>query len=165
MTVLIICTIAYFMCISFYSIKSYQKTKKTMKQEMKNYLLKEGFHPEESRDREKIIFKREGLSFVYFNHKREDKFLSIVLPHICDVKQDSRLAILEAANLATQDMRVGKVVIIEDSVWCIYERFLTSQDSLEEICPRAFDMLASARMRFYEILENNEGKKADGSIN
>lgn len=149
----------YLAWIAFCSIKSYQSAKKTMMQEMKEYLIKEGYHPEKPRGRDILIFKREGLSFVYYNRKREEKFLSIALPNIWDVTHDSRFEILEAANKINQTMSVGKVFVIDDSVWCTYERFLTSQDSLDEICSRALDMLVYARMEFYDILEKRERER------
>lgn len=127
-----------------------------MKQEMKNYLIKEGYLPEDSHDGEGLIFKREGLIYYVFNHKKEEKYFSVALPGIYDATLESRPIVLEAANRATQRMRVGKVIIIDDTVWCVYEQFLTSQNSFDEIFPRAFWVLSSARIEFYNILEGLE---------
>lgn len=128
--------------------------KDSMNRRMKVYLQKEGFRPDVSEDGEDLYFKREGLSYIYFGHDEDERYFSIALPGIFDVTPESRSAVLEIANQINLRMRVGKVVVTDENVWCVYERFLTSQESLEEICPRAFDVLAGARQEFYKCLED-----------
>lgn len=128
--------------------------KDSMNRKMKVYLLKEGFRPEVSEDGKDLYFKREGLNYIYFGHDEDERFFSIALPGIFDVTPESKSAVLEVANQINLRMRVGKVVVTDENVWCVYERFLTSQESLEEICPRAFDVLAGARQEFYKYLED-----------
>lgn len=128
--------------------------KDSMNRKMKVYLLKEGFRPEVSKDGKDLYFKREGLIYIYFGHDEDERFFSIALPDIFDVTPEARASVLEIANQINMRMRVGKVVVTKETVCCVYERFLTSQESLEEICPIAFDVLACARQEFYKYLED-----------
>ena len=114
-----------------------------------NFLRQQGFCPEVDEKNGNIYFKYQMTSFLYVNNKNDNDFFQLIMPHICDVNEDNRGVLLEAANAINQEFKVVKVSLFDDSVWLFFENFLDSSPDVSDILPRALNALQGARQDFY----------------
>jgi len=89
-----------------------------------------GFEPIELGDIG-YAFKYEDINYLYMPDDDDDQFLRIVIPHLFDVTEENRVAVLEAMHETCLMLKYAKVCIMyENTVWAIYEHRLTSTDNL-----------------------------------
>ncbi|MBQ8695696.1 MAG: hypothetical protein IJ513_08685 [Bacteroidaceae bacterium] len=115
-----------------------------------DFLRKQGFCPEVDENNGSIYFKYQMTNFLFVNNSNDNEFFQLVMPHICDVNEDNRGVLLEAANEVNKGYKVVKVCLFDDSVWLFFENFLDSSPDVSDILPRALNALQGARQEFYD---------------
>lgn len=113
------------------------------------FLRKEGFCPEVD-ENGSIVFKYQMVTFLLINNDEDNDFFQLTIPYIYDVTDDNRDIMLEAANKTNTTMKVAKICVIDDSVWALFEILLDQSPAVEDIMPRALNILMATRQTFYE---------------
>ena len=117
-----------------------------------DFLRKQGFCPEVDENNGNILFKYQMAGFLYINNDEDQEFFQLIMPNICDVTEENRELVLEAANSNNQGIKVVKTCVFNDSVWLFFENFLDSSPDVSDILPRALNALQGARQEFYKQL-------------
>ena len=117
-----------------------------------DFLRKQGFCPEVDENNGNILFKYQMAGFLYINNDEDQEFFQLIMPNICDVTEENRELILEAANSNNKGIKVVKTCVFNDSVWLFFENFLDSSPDVSDILPRALNALQGARQEFYKQL-------------
>ena len=125
----------------------------TTSERMLGFLQGQGFLPEVDSDNGNIIFKYQMNTFLFVNNDDDEGFFQLIMPGIYDVTEDNREMVLEALNKTNASYKVIKCSLIRDEVWVFFESLLDSTPEVEDIVPRALDMLQGARHRFYECMQ------------
>ena len=115
-----------------------------------NFLRQQGFCPEVDEDNGNILFKYQMANFLFINNDEDEEFFQLLMPGIYDVTDDNRDMVLEAANKVNQSIKVVKACVVDDSVWLFFENLLDHTPEVEDIIPRALDILNGARQYFYQ---------------
>ena len=123
-----------------------------LKELMLNYLREEGFCPKE--EEYGLVFKCEGLNFIFFYDEDDDQYFRLMMPGIFDVTEENFPAVLLAMNNVNSEMKVVKAYTPErDSVWLGFEGLVDSTPVLSDFVPRGIKMLRAAQRKFYEAIQ------------
>ena len=122
-----------------------------IKQEIFDFLRSEGLQPEETPFG--IYFKYQMLNFLIFHEEDDSLFFRMALPGVCDVDENNRADMLEAANAVNARMKVAKAFIPEDDVWITTEQLLDTDPKYDDIIPRSLHILVQARDVLYDELQ------------
>lgn len=114
------------------------------------FLRQQGFCPNVDSDNGNIIFKYQMRNFIYVNNDEDEDFFQLVLPGIYDVTEDNREMVLEAINKTNCSVKVSKCNIFGDNVWVFFEILLDTSPEVEDIIPRALQILQGAQNQFYQ---------------
>ena len=117
------------------------------------FLQSQGFRPDVDSDNGNIVFKYQMATYLYINNDEDKDFFQLAMPSICDVTEDNREIMLEAANQVSGNMKVAKACIYGDSVWLMFEVLLDESPEVATIIERALNILQGARHEFYENLK------------
>lgn len=114
------------------------------------YLREEGFCPKVDEDGD-VVFKCEGHTYLYFGNEDDNDFFQLVMPAIYDVTEDNREMILEACNAINREIKVVKSIVMDqrEEVWLFFEILLDSTPKIEDVMPRALNILRGAQQAFY----------------
>lgn len=97
------------------------------------------------------IFKYEGVNFLYMTDDEDDKFLRIAIPHLFEVTQENRTAVLEAIHETSLILKYVKLFVMCDTaVWAVYEHYLLSADNLPQLLEHILRGLETAVEVFYK---------------
>ncbi|MBR2476181.1 MAG: hypothetical protein IKB57_06590 [Bacteroidaceae bacterium] len=116
------------------------------------FLRKEGFCPDVDPDNGNIIFKYQMRTFLFPNNDEDEEFFQLIMPAICDVTDDNRDIMLEAANKTNLGMKVAKAGVFDDSVWLFFEVILDESPEVGSIIRRGLGILQNTQQNFYEQL-------------
>lgn len=123
-----------------------------LKEMMMEYLREEGFCPKENEYG--LDFKCEGRSFVFFFEENDERFFRLMMPNIFDVTDENHDIVLKALNETNSSMKVIKAYTpIPQAVWLSFEVLVDSTPVLDDIVPRALDMLRAGQQVFYETIQ------------
>ncbi|MBQ4005995.1 MAG: hypothetical protein II609_04445 [Muribaculaceae bacterium] len=122
------------------------------------HLQNEGYRPKE--ESFGLVFKVEGLNFLYFRDEKDDQYFRLCLPGIFDVNNDNEYAVLKAMNGANASMKVVKLYIVGDEeedrdVWVAFEILLDNTPDIGDFMDRAIGLLRAGRQDFYNRLQND----------
>lgn len=117
-----------------------------------DFLRKQGFCPEVDSDNGNIMFKYQMATFLFVNNDKDEEFFQLIMPAICDVSEDNREIMLDAANKINRDMKVVKACIMGETVWLFFENLLDQSPEVGSIIERALNILHRARQQFYAHL-------------
>jgi hypothetical protein len=117
-----------------------------------NYLKQQGLIPEFD-ERNNIHFKYQMCSFLFFNEDNDQAYIHLTLPWIYDVAEDNRLAVLEAINEVNTTIKVVKLFLHDNSVWCSTEIVMGSNPELDDFIPRLLNILLAAQEEFYKKID------------
>lgn len=124
----------------------------SLKELMKQYLQEEGFCPKE--DEYSIDFKCEGRTYAFLYDSDDDQYFRLMMPHIYDVTDENRDAVLRALNETNASIKVVKAYTpTPQAVWIGFEVLVDSTPVLADIVPRGLGMLRSAQRKFYEEIQ------------
>jgi hypothetical protein len=80
------------------------------------------------------IFKYEDMNYLYMPEEDDEQFLRIAIPHLFDVTDENRVAVLKAMHETGLMLKYTKMCIMfEDTIWAIYEHRLNNSDNLTEL--------------------------------
>lgn len=117
-----------------------------------DFLRKQGFCPEVDSDNGNIMFKYQMATFLFVNNDEDEEFFQLIMPAICDVSEDNREIMLEAANKINRGIKVVKACIMGETVWLFFENLLDKSPEVGSIIERALNILHGARQQFYDHL-------------
>ena len=114
-------------------------------------LQKQGLLPQ--REEFGIIFKYQMANFLYLFEENDENYFSMYMPYIFEVDEENIDDVLKAINIVNNEMKVLKLVVNDDNVWCCFEEKLTKNTDLEEIVSYAVISLFQAQIKFFESLK------------
>lgn len=123
-----------------------------------NQLKAMGFEPIELGDLGHV-FKYDGTNYLYMPDDEDEQFLRIVIPHLFDVTDENRVAVLDAMHETGLMLKYAKVCIMyEDTVWAIYEHYLNPTDNLTELLEHIIRILEATAHVFSKKINGEEVK-------
>jgi len=130
-----------------------------LNQLMQDYLSEEGYRPQVAPFG--LSFKSEGLNYLYFKDERDDQYFRLMMPAIFDVTAENEDAVYRAMDDVNSNLKVVKLYLMGDgdsnsnerSVWVAFEILADTTPELKDIVPRALELLRTARVEFYRVLE------------
>ena len=115
-----------------------------------------GFEPIELGDIG-FVFKYEDMNYLYMPDDDDEQFLRIVIPHLFEVTEENRMAVLEAMHETSLLLKYAKVnIMYESAAWAVYEHRLTSTDNLPELLEHIIRLLEAAAHVFYMKINGEE---------
>lgn len=115
-----------------------------------------GFEPVELGD-VGYVFKYEDMNYLYMPDDDDEQFLRIVIPHLFEVTDENRVAVLDAMHGTGLMLKYAKVCIMyENAAWAIYEHRLTSTDNLAELLEHIIRVLEAAAHVFYKKINGED---------
>lgn len=124
-----------------------------------------GFEPVELGDAG-FVFKYEDLNYLYMPDEDDEQFLRIAIPHLFEVTEENRVAVLEAMHETSLLLKYAKVnIMYESATWAVYEHRLTTTDNLSELLEHIIRVLEAAAHVFYKKINGEEvtGRSDDPS--
>ncbi len=106
-----------------------------------------------------LQFAHDNLTFFYFHDKDDEQYFQLVLPHIFDVDENNETAVLRAINTTNRNVKVVKLYVSDSGstgtseVWAGFEILADSSPEIQDILPRAIQLLEAARDDFYHQLD------------
>lgn len=113
-----------------------------------NFLKEQGFCPQID-ENNNIVFKYQMRTFVFFNNDEDESFFQLAMPAIYNVTEENRGLVLETINNINIGYKVVKVGVVGESVWAFFEVLLDTTPNIEDIMPRALQMLMGAQQKYY----------------
>lgn len=121
-----------------------------------NQLKAMGFEPIELGD-VGFVFKYEDMNYLYMPDDDDEQFLRIVIPHLFEVTDENRVAVLDAMHETGLMLKYAKVCIMyENAAWAIYEHRLTATDNLAELLEHIIRVLEAATHVFYKKINGED---------
>lgn len=115
-----------------------------------------GFEPIELGD-VGYVFKFEEMNYLYMPDDDDEYFLRIVVPHLFEVTDENRVAVLEAMHETGLKLKYAKVCIMyENAAWAIYEHRLNSTENLPELLEHIIRVLEATAHVFYKKMNGEE---------
>ena len=115
-----------------------------------------GFEPIELGD-VGFVFKYEDMNYLYMPDDDDEQFLRIVIPHLFEVTDENRVAVLDAMHETGLMLKYAKVCIMyENAAWTIYEHRLTFTDNLAELLEHIICVLEAAAHVFYKKINGED---------
>lgn len=115
-----------------------------------------GFEPIELGD-VGFVFKYEDMNYLYMPDDDDEQFLRIVIPHLFEVTDENRVAVLDAMHETGLMLKYAKVCIMyENAAWAIYEHRLTFTDNLAELLEHIICVLEAAAHVFYKKINGED---------
>lgn len=126
-----------------------------------------GFEPIELGDAG-FVFKYEDVNYLYMPDEDDEQFLRIVVPHLFEVTDENRVAVLDAMQETGLMLKYAKVCIMyENTAWAVYEHRLTSTDNIAELLEHIIRVLEAAVHVFYRKISGEEimGRSGESEVN
>lgn len=114
-------------------------------------LQKQGFLPQ--REDFGIMFKYQITNFLYLFDENDETYFSMYVPCIFEVDDENIDDVLKAINIINNEMKVLKLVVNANNVWCCFEEKLTENTDIEEIVSFAVVSLFQSQIKFFERLK------------
>lgn len=115
-----------------------------------------GFEPIELGD-VGFVFKYEDMNYLYMSDDDDEHFLRIVIPHLFEVTDENRVAVLDAMHETGLMLKYAKVCIMyENAVWAIYDHRLISTDNLAELLEHIIRVLEAVAHVFYKKINGED---------
>lgn len=114
-------------------------------------LQKQGFLPQ--REDFGIMFKYQITNFLYLFDENDETYFSMYVPYIFEVDDENIDDVLKAINIINNEMKVLKLVVNANNVWCCFEEKLTENTDIEEIVSFAVVSLSQSQIKFFERLK------------
>ena len=87
----------------------------------------------------------------------DEQFLRIVIPHLFEVTDENRVAVLDAMHETGLLLKHAKICIMyEYAAWAIYEHRLTSTDNLAELLEHIIRVLEATAHVFYKKINGED---------
>lgn len=122
---------------------------------MLGFLREEGFQPKLDSDGD-IVFKREGYTFILFTNEDDEEFVRLDLPNIWEIESlGERQRVMIAAAEVNRQVKVAKVLPINDNVWVSTQLLIDPVENLSRVLPRAMNICTLAAREFGEAMKKH----------
>ncbi len=119
---------------------------------MLDFLKQQGFCPEV--EEYGIAFKYQMKNFIFWKNDDDSGFFQLIMPGIFDVNEENINTVLRATNKVNCDIKVAKANVMHgESVWLFFEILIDTNPVLEDLVPRALDILLGTQAAFYKSLQ------------
>lgn len=112
-------------------------------------LKKFGLMPEVKEDR--IIFYYQMALYIYVPDSKDENYVAMTIPNICDVTAENQTEVLNAINASNAIMKSAKMVIADNKVWALWEQFLPEEGCLDSIVRRGITCLHEITQYFEAV--------------
>lgn len=92
-------------------------------------------------------------NFLYLFDENDETYFSMYVPYIFEVDDENIDDVLKAINIINNEMKVLKLVVNANNVWCCFEEKLTENTDIEEIVSFAVVSLSQSQIKFFERLK------------
>lgn len=117
-------------------------------------LSAEGYRPELVDDGD-IVFKYEGNSCVVVLDENDELYFRVMLPNFWPIENEKeREQAIKTALDITKKIKVAKVLLVGDQMWCSVETFLPSEESIQPVLASILIVLTGAAESFAEEMRN-----------
>lgn len=114
------------------------------------FLAEEGFRPHLDEDGD-VTFRFEGYTFIVVTGTDEPTVLTLILPYFWPLDDAAeRQRALEAAMSAHQQVRIGRVTVLETNVTASVNAYLPDADSFRQVLLKSLEGLKYLSMKFRE---------------
>ena len=104
-----------------------------------------------------FVFKYDDLNYLYMPDEDDEQFLRIAIPHLFEVTDENRAAVLEVMHDTELLLKYAKVnILYESAAWAVYEHRLTATDNLPELLEHIIQVLEAAAHVFYKKISGED---------
>ena len=108
-----------------------------------------------------IGFKYQMVKYVYMDG--DEEYLKMYIPGIMEVDDDDLGMMLTILNSINNKMKVVKLVVVDNLVWCCYEARVHEGVSLEDMVEHAVEALHVSYQQFHDLLKGLVEAASDNS--
>ncbi len=120
-----------------------------------DYLQEEGYVPKVDEQND-VVFKQEGKVFVISVDEQDDQFLRVIFPNFWTIENEAGMArALLMANLVNSRIKVGKILIVDNSVMAAAEMFIDRTPELADLLPRTLHILRHTAEAFAGLMRED----------
>ena len=109
-----------------------------------------------------IGFKYQMVNYVYMDDN-EEEYLKIYIPGIMEVDDDDLGMVLTLLNSINNKMKVVKLVVADNLVWCCYEARVHEGVNLGDMVEHAVEALHVSYQQFNDLLKGLVEAVSDNS--
>lgn len=103
------------------------------------------------------VFNYEEVHFLYMPDDDDVKFLRIAIPHLFEVTDENRTAVLEAMHGTSLLIKYVKVnIMLQSSVWALYEHHLVTMENIEDLLEHIIQILHATAMVFHKKINGDD---------
>lgn len=117
---------------------------------VKNWLAEEGYKGIVDEDGN-LQFKYQGLNMWVNYDKNDPLFLSILMPRIYDMEEES-IKEYKAVNEVNSGIKAVKGYAVDNSVWLGIEMYIDSSPEIADYFERWLDILVASAHKFYDYM-------------
>ena len=126
-----------------------------------NYLREEGYAPKYDNDGD-VIFKSEGKTLIVSINERDQSFIRLILPNFWELESEMEASkALRVANEVNHEIKVAKIVIVQENVWATAEIFIDSTPDFDDFFNRLIAVVLHAQKDFGEKMLASGGGRSD----
>ena len=108
-----------------------------------------------------IGFKYQMVNYVYMDG--DEEYLKMYIPGIMEVDDDDWGMMLTILNSINNKMKVVKLVVVDNLVWCCYEARVHEGVNLGDMVEHAVEALHVSYQQFHDLLEGLVEAASDNS--
>ena len=108
-----------------------------------------------------IGFKYQMVKYVYMDG--DEEYLKMYIPGIMEVDDDDLGMMLTILNSINNKMKVVKLVVVDNLVWCCYEARVHEGVNLGDMVEHAVEALHVSYQQFHDLLEGLVEAASDNS--
>ena len=108
-----------------------------------------------------IGFKYQMVNYVYMDG--DEEYLKMYIPGIMEVDDDDLGMMLTILNSINNKMKVVKLVVVDNLVWCCYEARVHEGVNLGDMVEHAVEALHVSYQQFHDLLEGLVEAASDNS--
>lgn len=121
--------------------------------EFKGYLLSNNIEVEIAND-SAVIFRKDGLSFL-FQHSTDDPYyFRLSLPKIAQASEIRNVH--DIINELCIQYKVMKMTVVEDELWIITEQFVYCRENINSLFSRLISLIEEVFRAFREAIKHND---------
>ena len=109
-----------------------------------------------------IVFKYQMVNYIYLDNDDEE-YIKIYIPNVMDVEDEHLVLILAMLNTVNNRMKVVKLVVNEDQIWCCFEAKVYQDDNLADMIETAVEALYVSYQQFNDLTKEMLKTLADDS--
>lgn len=109
-----------------------------------------------------IGFKYQMVNYVY-SEDGDEEYLKMYIPGILEMDEDDLPMVLTVLNSINNKMKVVKLVVVDNLVWCCYEARVHEGVNLGDMVEHAVEALHVSYQQFNDLLKGLVEAVSDNS--